>query len=295
MSENITHTAVCDDCLRLMSAMPDICDEFKQATANHLDIAHLGAVTRSTDKFNPELLKRLRDGWKDRQPKDNFEPKLAYSLGALSHRAADRTMKPVFRQAAPEDRQSPKDVSIYHDVFLFREVYKEGVEKLYSPAMFDMKTEFEEHFRILFQRALLGMHTFIPDLTDPSAWLDKLFKFRQRFYVEIARYADAYYHPDPEKTRRFVIDVNFYDADDDLIQLARSIQAENPIGEEVVHEAIKHVLERSEGSGKNESKYAQALIRGLQYLIAANRFFRGVLSFDELKSALDIGTPDVAR
>jgi hypothetical protein len=33
MSENITHTAVCDDCLRLMSKMPDICDVFKQAAS----------------------------------------------------------------------------------------------------------------------------------------------------------------------------------------------------------------------------------------------------------------------
>lgn len=53
MSENITHTAVCDDCLRLLSQTPEICDAFKRAAANHLDIARLGAVTRSTDRFKP--------------------------------------------------------------------------------------------------------------------------------------------------------------------------------------------------------------------------------------------------
>jgi len=287
MSENITHTAVCDDCLRLMSQMPEICEAFKQAVVNHLDIAQLGAVTRSTDSFNPGLLKRLRDGWDNRQPKDNFEPKLAYSLGALCHRAADRTMKPVFAQAAPEDTQSPKDVSIYHDVFLFREVYKEGVEKPYSPAMFGMKTHFEEHFRVLFQRALLELHTFIPDRTNAEAWLDKLFAFRQRFYVDIARYADAYYHPDPEKTRRYITEVNFYDENGDVIQLARAIQSGSPVGEDAVRKAFE--------TGKNESKYAQALGLGLRYLTVANRFFTSEMKLDDLKSSLDIGKPDVKR
>lgn len=287
MSENITHTAICDDCLRLMSQTEEICDAFKQVSENHLDIARLGAVTRSTDRFNPALLNRLREGWDNRQPEDNLEPKLAYSLGALCHRAADRTMKPVFVQAAPEDTQSPKDVSIYHDVFLFREVYKEGVEKPYSPAMFGMKTHFEEYFRVLFQRALLQLHTFIPDLTDAEAWLDKLFAFRQRFYVDIARYASVYYHPEPEKTRRYIMEVNFYDENDDLIQLARAIQEGDTFGEDAVRKAFE--------AGKNESKYAQALVLGLRYLTAANSFYTSAMKLDELKSALDIGKPDVER
>lgn len=284
MSENITHTAVCDDCLRLMSQIPDICNEFKQVAADHLDIAQLGAVTRSTDSFNPGLLKRLRDDWDGRQPKDNFESKLAYSLGALCHRAADRTMKPVFKKAAPDDPQSPKDVSIYHDVFLFREIYKDGIEKPYSPEIFGAKTHFEEHFRVLFQRALLSIHTFIPDRTDAEAWLNKLFSVRQRFYVEVARYAEAYYHPDPEKTRKYIVDVNFYDAEDDLIRLARAVHEGNTVGEDAVMKAL--------GSGKNESKYAQALAHGLRYLTAANRFFTGDVTLDELKIAFDIGIPD---
>lgn len=284
MSENITHIAVCDDCLRLMSQMPRICGAFKQAVTDYLDIAHLGAVTRSTDSFNPGLLKRLRDNWADRKPKDNFESKLAYSLGALCHRAADRTMKPVFKQAAPDDPQSPKDVSIYHDIFLFREVYKDGVEKPYSPEMFGMKTPFEEHFRVLLQRALLSIHTFIPDRANAEAWLDKLFSLRQSFYVEIARYTEAYYHPDPQKTQRYVIDVNFYDADDDLIRLARAIQTGDDVGKSAVDEAF--------GSGRNESKYAQALAHGLRYLIAANQFFNSDMPLDELKIAFDIGKPD---
>jgi hypothetical protein len=287
MSENITHVAVCDDCVRLLSQIPDICDIFKQVTKDYLDIAQLGAVTRSTDRFNPDLLKRLRDDWDKRKPEDNFELKLAYSLGALCHRAADRTMKLVFVATAPEDRQSPKDVSIYHDVFLFREVYKEGIEKPYSPEMFGMKTEFEEHFRVLIQRALVSMHTFIPDVANAEKWLDNLFSLRQQFYIDIARYAEAYYNPDPEKTKKYIMDVNFYDADDDLIRISRAIQS----GESVDSDAVKNAL----SSGKNESKYAHALSWAMRYLIAANQFFVGEMTFDDLHVAFDIGIPDVKR
>lgn len=286
MSENITHIAVCDDSLRLLVQMPETCQAFRSAISEHLDIAELGAVTRSTDRFNPNLLQRIRDGWETRRPEQNLERKLAYSLGALCHRAADRTMKPIFAQVAPEDTQNPKTISIYHDVFLFREVYKEGVEKPYSPAMFASETAFEEHFRVLVQRALLSIHTFIPDLTDPEGWLDRLFKLRQDFYVALSRYAETYYHPDPELTQRYLTEVNFYNPKDDLIRLARMVQT----GHAVTSDAVERALH----SGQSESRYAYALRRGLGYLRAANRFFIGALDLDGLKTACEIGRPELA-
>jgi hypothetical protein len=150
-----------------------------------------------------------------------------------------------------------------------------------------MKTQFEEHFRVLLQRALLSIHTFIPDVENAEEWLDKMFTRRQEFYVDIARYAEVYYHPDPDKTRRYIIDVNFYDATDDLIIIARAIQSEEAVDEKVVKNALE--------SGKNESKYSQALTRGLGYLITADQFFTGKISFDNMKTAFDIGKPDVKR
>ena len=286
VSENITHVAVCDDCLHLLVNAPDTCAPFRQVIGTHLDVAQLGSVTRSTDRFNPQLLKRVRDGWQGRKPEENLEPKLAYSLGALCHRAADRTMKPVFKARAPEDHQDPTDCSIYHDVFLFREVFHEGVEQPYSPELFGSKTPFEEHFRVLVQRALIGMHTFIPDVPDAEAWLDRLFKLRQVFYVQLERYADAYYRPDPDKVRRYITEVPFYDAEDPLIQMARAAQS----GESLKGDALVAEL----ATGESASKYGQALRRGLRYLQAANRFFVGETDMDGLKAGLDIGRPELA-
>ena len=90
MSENITHTAVVDDGLRLMQAAGTVCEAFKQAARDHLDIAHLGCMTRAGDRCNPGLLATFRDRWADRTPDDLLEPKLAFVLGWLCHRAADR-------------------------------------------------------------------------------------------------------------------------------------------------------------------------------------------------------------
>ncbi len=99
MSENITHTAVVDDSLRLMQAAGTVCEAFNQAARDHLDMAHLGCMTRGGDRCNPGLLTTFRDRWADRTPDDLLEPKLAFVLGWLCHRAADREMKPIFRTA----------------------------------------------------------------------------------------------------------------------------------------------------------------------------------------------------
>jgi hypothetical protein len=61
MSENITHTAVVDDSLRLMQAAGTVCEAFNQAARDHLDMAHLGCMTRAGDRCTPGLLTAFRD------------------------------------------------------------------------------------------------------------------------------------------------------------------------------------------------------------------------------------------
>jgi hypothetical protein len=284
MSENITHVAVCDDCHRLLSRLPQICSAFQEAIT-HRELARLGSVTRATDRFNPPLLARIREGWAGREPAENLPRKLAFSLGALCHRAADRTFKPVFRALQPGYQVSPSDVSVYHDVTLFREVYKEGAEPPYSPDLFKAETAFEEHFRVLVQRALIAMHTFIPDVENAEAWLEQVIDLRQRFYVELARYAAAYNDPDPAKVERYIIEPNFYDETDPLLQLARAIQK----GEAVSGAQVAEALEAEAGS-----QYDQAVRRGLRYLRVANGFFLGEMDADALRQGLEIGRPELA-
>jgi len=289
MSENLTHTAVTDDCVRLALHSPSICEPFKLALRDHLEIARLGGVTRWGDRHSTDLLARYREAWPPGHD-DALAPKLAFVLGWLCHRAADRQMKPVFRRTDPDCPCKPTDCSVYHDVFVFHEVYRSGSEEPYSPRMLAAPPapELEEEFRILMQRALLGMHTFVPEEGKPASgdvdvWLGRLLELRQRFYVDTARYAEAAANPDPDKVRRFLDEPNFYDPDDAIIRVARSIQrgrADEGIG---LDDAL-----REAGAA---SQYAQAVGKAYGYIRAASEFFMGRLDRETLQEDLDIGKP----
>lgn len=123
MSENVTHTAVVEDCFNLMLASERICNAFKEAGRDHIRFIQFGSVTRSGDKFTVNLLDKYRSIWHTRNENDRLGYKLAFVLGWLCHRAADRQMKVVFREAEPESREFPTDCSIYHDAFIFRRLY----------------------------------------------------------------------------------------------------------------------------------------------------------------------------
>jgi hypothetical protein len=295
MSENITHTAVTDDCARLALHSPAICDAFKECLGEHLEIARLAGVTRSGDRFTAELLGKFRDAWPKRKDGDLVPEKLAFVLGWLCHRAADRQMKPIFRATDANSTKSPTDCSVYHDVFLLREVYAGGKREPYSPATVEAGmqscpaarafevAELEDLLRAMWQRALIGLHTFIPDRDDIEGWLERLFATRQQFYVDIERYAEAFADPDPDKMKRFVHDVNFYDGTDPIIRLARSLQrgeADEPID---LNDAIE--------AAASQSQYAQALRKGYLYTQAASEYFERRLDEATLRDQLDIGKP----
>ncbi len=291
MSENITHTAVVDDCARLALHAPDICAAFKAALANHLDIARLGGVTRSGDDFTVDLLRTFRSRTNDAE---GTSQKLAFVLGWLSHRAADRQMKPIWR-SMPDETKSPTDCSIYHDVFLLREVYGGGRQGPYCSATAEEPIRsleaaecmdaaaVEDLFRAFGIRTLLAIHTFIPDGEDIEGWIERLIGVRQRVRVDIARYARAFAKPEPDKVRRYIDEVGFYDASETLIRLARSIQRGAPDGTIDLDSALE--------SAADGSQYAQALRKAFLYLRAASRFYLGRMPEEEVRDRLDIHKP----
>lgn len=286
MSENITHTAVTDDCARLAIYSATVCTPFKEVFSRHLEIARLGGITRSGGKFVVSLLGRYREVWSSTAPNGLLGQKLAFVLGWLCHRAADLQMKPIFRAVDGECALDPTDCSVYHDVFLFRTVYASGKSEPYTPGILSLDAGgLEEALRSLWQRALVGMHTFIPDQEDIEAWLERLFETRQQFYVDLDRYAQALTHPDSDKVRRFLDEVHFYHDQDPLIQLARSIQAGAPATEIDLAAALD--------AAAKQSQYAQALRRGYLYLEAASGYFVGQLDEAALADALERGKQGV--
>lgn len=297
MSENITHTAVTDDCARLARYSSTICPAHKEVLGKHLEIARLGGITRAGGNHVLSLLKRYRVAWPGRQEGDLMAEKLAFVLGWLCHRAADLQMKPIFRAVDPDCPHRPTDCSVYHDVYLFREVYGAGKHEPYvsdslavsadsNAATRAIQTsDVEGALRSLWQRALVALHTFIPDEEDVDGWLERVFQMRQQFYVDIRRYAEAFARPDPDKVQRFLIDVNFYEASDPLIRLARSIQEGRPDTTIDLHAAVE--------AAASQSQYAQALRRGMIYLQAASDLFEERIDDETFKDRLERGKQGV--
>jgi hypothetical protein len=206
-------------------------------------------------------------------------------------------MKPIFRAVDRDCTEKPTDCSVYHDVFLFREVYGAGQREPYVPDSLDVTPasspatralqapEVEGAFRSMWQRALVAMHTFIPDEEDVDGWLERVFTMRQEFYVDIRRYAEAFADPDPDKVQRFLVDVHFYEESDPLIRLARSIQEGTPDAAIDLQPAIE--------AAASQSQYAQALRRGMIYLQAASDLFERRIDDERFKDRLERGKQGV--
>jgi hypothetical protein len=308
MSENITHTAVVDDCIRLLTSSPDFCDAFRGVGRDHLEFIRLGAITRRADGHTVAMLTTLRDRWADRPGADQLEEKLAFVLGWLCHRAADREAKPYFRDIEGPKRQgrkSPTDTSVYNDALVFHEVFNGGRTGPYHPGMWDDGLSslpasssvdvaaLEELIQTLMQRALVELHTFIPDEGDIEKWMAGLFAARQRFYVDRQRYAKAIADPDPELVQRYLVEPNFYDRGDLLIRTARTLQrgeSPSPDGAMAVREALSEPPGRDE-QARRPSIYECMLRQGMRYLEAANAFWSGRLSSEDLAERFDIGKP----
>ncbi|MCU6796458.1 hypothetical protein OB236_30470 [Paenibacillus sp. WQ 127069] len=294
MSENVTHTAVVEDCFNMMFAAEHICKAFKEAGRDHIQFSQFGSVTRSGDKFTVALLDKYRTNWDARKEEDNLGYKLAFVLGWLCHRAADRQMKVVFREAEPESRQFPTDCSIYHDAFIFHRLYENNNNTPfpYQKAHFEINMESlkgsgainvhaaADTFRFIWQRQLLELQTFVPDTEHIDNWFDKLHAKHQEQTIHLDRYAEAVLTPDPDKVKRFIEDTNFYNEEDAIIQLSQALrQGAKPSQEELT----------AAFAAEPTSQYAHAVKMGYGYLQSASAYFTGEIDQDTLKDQLDVG------
>lgn len=294
MSEKITHTIILDDSLRLMLAAEALSPALAESAMKRWDLARLGSGTRAGDRHSIALLAELRECWPDKSARDRHEARLAFVMGWLCHRAADRQMKPLFRSLNPGSAETPTECSVYHDAFLFRERYLHDRERLYTPATFETDLEpltaadsldvqaVRELFHTLLQQSLLEIHTLDPDEAHIGDWLDGLFRLQQQFYVDVGRYGQAIAAPDPAKLGRYVIDIGFYERADPVVAAAEALQH----GETLASRDVRKAIEKG-----GTSHYAQALVTACRYLASASAYFEGEIDIGELRQRLDIGKP----
>jgi hypothetical protein len=295
MSEHVVHTAILEDCFNLALISNRVCEEFKEIVKNHRSFAQIGSVTISGDKFSFKLLEEYKKRWRDRKPEELIEAKLAFVLGWISHRAADRQMKPIWRLGPIKELESkiglkPTDCSIYHEACIFREyfmensVYKYAVmeeELLKNPASAGVYTEgMMDFIHSLVKKSLIEMHTFKPDYDDVDGWLERIFERQQCFYVDLKRYAKAIIEPDPDKWKTYITDINFFDSTDPVIVIAKRLRKDDKVSNEELDTAL---------AATNRSHYAQALIKAYKYVLTASDFFINEMTTEELMEKFDIG------
>lgn len=309
MSEHITHVAVCDDCIRLAVHSPKICQAFKAVLVKHNDIARMGSFSRGGDRVTVQVLEYCRERWPARKPGDLLEEKLAFALGWRGHNAADRQFKPVYRQVEPEyyakadasggdpDVDSPSDSRIYHDTIVFREVFRGGRDRPFSPHLLEYRLQGHRGARALavehvedllgglLQRSLLQLQPLPGPETDARKRVAASLRRYQPFTVDVQRMSRAFYNPEPDKLRRFMIDNNFYDRSNPLIALARAIQRGAPGQRMNLEDALR--------AAESQSGYAQAIRKGYLYLLASSEYFERRIGEPELRERLDLEKPHV--
>ncbi len=292
MSEHITHTAICDDVRRICTHLEDLPQVFKDAWSTHTDISRLGGVTRHADLWSADIIAHVRDHPEDTDAKR----KLAFVLGALTHRSIDRHMKPVFtyfKQAI--DARTDKgavvnECTIYCDMLIMKEVF--AIDHLFSDSLFDKsladkREAFQELMRTTWQRILIHMHTFKPDDANVHNWLSNLFKGVQDFGLRLHLYDEIAANPDPEKWQKYLVETNFYDAADPIIAAARSVQKGGSLSADEASKAI-------ESTGADASLYARAMKHAIDYIRAAGQIYRNQITVEQAKPLMDIGVPELA-
>lgn len=291
MSENVTHVAVVEDCVMLMHASDEFSDRFKQLAKREEDFIKIASVTRSGDSFTSELLDKYAPLWREERMSKQEEARLAFVLGWLCHRAADRQMKPVFREVEPNRDYSPSNCSIYNDAFIYHRYYRNRADADYDDVVFEADMHSSpvsqrldvqaagEMWKSVMQGILLQQHSSVAESEDMESGVQTALKRRQRFQVNIHRYSDIFFHPKEEDEARYLEGTGFYDEKEPLLQVVSALRN----GERAEPGSLKEALK-----AEARSHYAQILEMGYSYLRTAHDFLYGGMSYEALRQNLKI-------
>jgi hypothetical protein len=277
MSEEIVHFAIADDSRLLVLASSRFCEAFKTVLADRIEKFRLGALTRRTEKFCGDMIHQLRDRCRGQAPQGRDADKLAFCLGTLTHRAADRQCKPLFAAQSYDGAYSNRQIRICQDVFIFDRIYGRGRRHPYRPDALDPvlplpggmdwdAATFEQYIDVLLQRMLLKAHTLKP-ADDAEAWLDDLFARLQEFKDDFSEWHRLLTEGDEELFHRAIEQVNFYNESDPLLDLLRDLRAGQSVSEDSVESRFR--------LGDKNSVYARCVSQGCGYIQLASEFWQG--------------------
>ncbi|MFP4092705.1 MAG: hypothetical protein ACLFT3_20515 [Cyclobacteriaceae bacterium] len=299
MAEHLTHIAIYDDTYRLVLHSDDFHEAFQTSLRNHPDIGLLCSASRGNHLFAIPFLEEVRDQWNSRKPGDGVEEKIAAAIGWLSHRAIDLQVKPMYLKIdkIKEARYSETENEIYHDAVTFDKVYERGKATSVSPHVYLSEAILADHMQghpaagllhvaqvepmmcAMVQQNLLSLSQFNETAQSPDEWLDKFPDHYQKLGENLHTYIEAFQRPDPVKMEKYIHSVNYYNEEDELIQLARELQ----------HKGKSSIqLDDAVAKAENQSHYAQGLRRSIHFIRSANAFFEKKMDKETVYDQVEI-------
>ncbi|MDL2319199.1 hypothetical protein LJC74_09050 [Eubacteriales bacterium OttesenSCG-928-A19] len=284
-----------NDSLMLIERMDAISPELKALLREYRPFTQLGCVTVSGDSFSYRLLEQFKRTAAGADPYQ--DAKLAFVIGWVSHRACDRVMKVIWKEAQFKGRGtdvdpniSPYECSVYHEGEAYRRYFTGDDD--YRLALFeddmnafaaDMDLRQDWAYTLVqgsYSANLLNIQT-IPDDLDDQPRFEELCMRAQKFYVDLARYRRAISAPVPEDYEQFVSGINWYDESDPIIDAVRRIRAGETLTSETITAAV---------AAPAKSHYAHALALSMQYIVSANHYLHDPeADMEWLRDKLDIG------
>lgn len=302
MSEYLTHNIVFEDLARLAPFSTTVSDTFKEAYRDQRLAGLLGSGTRKGGMYIIELLTTLRERANAGGLSEDDRTILGFTLGWGAHRAADRIFKPIYAELNPEYDDDvlpkPSDIRIYHDVILYQEVLNHGREEPTTPGLLDYYMEghpaagavspalTENLVGAHLQRTLLEQHSFVDREEDLDDWLTTFFTRIEPMYVDMERYAKFYHEPDLDALHRFILGPNFYDEEDPLIRLARSVQHGDADESIDMGDAMDAAHDRG-------SQYAQCLWLGMRMVEGFSDYYEGRIDAETARAVMNLNDPRV--
>jgi hypothetical protein len=256
--------------------------------------------TRGNHIYAVPILATYKDQWDQVSGDEKVQQQIAGAVGWITHRAADRQMKPTWRAKTELDPEFPDtEMQIYHDAVTFREVYgsgtrttgsyferlsphtlEEGMVTHPASTMIDVE-QVEQLLSFLYQKEFVELHSFHKSRDDIWQWLDDFVEYHQEFTEDLRSYIKAFQHPDPEKMETYVYGINYYNPEDALLQWVRGVQTGKDVS------GID--LERALDEAASQSQYAQAVRKGYLFTYAASEYFVDRLEKDAMYDTLELG------
>lgn len=265
--------ALVEDCFDLAFVLPELSTLTKTALAGDIDLKIPGNKGRLAPSLTlkmealPEVLKKIKEPAEE--AKSIQADKLSFLLGILTNNALLDQLLPIYQQH-PNDL---REMSIYQDTYLLKTLAGDDATQV-------KYEDLNQLLKVLLPRAITRVHTLIPDTQNGPNWVVRMGKWRKENNDLMEQYARIYTQPESAKEKKYVRDVNLYDARDPIIQLARKTQN----GERVDEEALNRCTDEARGGAG--SRYAQALATGIHRIRTVDQFLQVGIDDSALVTAL---------